>query len=168
MLLQRRVSIPGLALALLAALPMPSAGQEPAPLTGTWKLNLEKSTYNPSALAPKSGTTKFEVTADTIKAAVDGVDAQGRKTHQEYTAAFDGKDYPCGCMIDGKPSPDQDAVAWRKIDDHTYELTAKLKGEALTTSRIVVAPDGKSRTNTVTGKNARGQTVNNTVLYDRQ
>lgn len=29
-------------------------------------------------------------------------------------------------------------------------------------------PFGKSLTNTVTGKNAQGQTVNNTVLYDKQ
>lgn len=137
-------------------------------LSGTWKLNLAKSKYTPANLAPKSGTTKFEATQDGVKTVTDGVDSQGRKTHSEYTAKFDGKDVPWKGTIDGKPSPDQDAVAWKKIDDYTYELTNKLKGQVLTSQRTVISRDGKSRTNTLTGKNAQGQTVSNTVVYDKQ
>jgi len=70
--------------------------------------------------------------------------------------------------IDGSLSPDQDAVAWKKIDDYTYELTNKLKGQVLTTQRTVISKDGKSRTNTITGKNAQGVTVNNTQVYEKQ
>ena len=137
-------------------------------LSGTWKLNLAKSKYNPANLAPKSGSTKIEATADGVKVTTDGVDSQGRKTHTEYTAKFDGKDVTIKSTVDGKPNADQDAVSWKKIDDYTYENTAKLKGKATTTSRIAVAKDGKSRTNTVTGKNAQGATVNNTVVLDKQ
>ena len=168
MSLHRRVSIPGIALGLVAALTVSLVGQGVSPLTGTWKANLAKSKYNPSNVAPKSGTTRFEVTQDSIKTVTDGVDAQGRTTHGEYAARFDGKDYPWKGTIDGRPNPDQDAVAWKKIDNNNYEVTNKLKGQALTTLRIVIAPDGKSRTNTVTGKNAQGQTVSNTVVYDKQ
>jgi hypothetical protein len=98
----------------------------------------------------------------------DGVDSQGRATHLEYTAKFDGKDYPWEGTIDGRPNPGQDAIAWKRIDDRTFEVTNKLKGQVLTTMRIVIAPDGKSRTNTVSGKDAQGQTVNNTVVYEKQ
>jgi hypothetical protein len=153
---------------LVAAVTVSLAGQAPSPLSGTWKLNLEKSTYDPTDLAPKSTTTRYEVTGDAVKATIDGVDAQGRTTHAEYTAKMDGKDYPWKGTRDGKPNPDQDAVSWKKIDDHTYELTNKRKGQALTTVRIVVAQDGMSRTNTVTGTNAKGQAVNHTVVYDKQ
>jgi hypothetical protein len=43
-----------------------------------------------------------------------------------------------------------------------------LKGQVLVTSHIVIAPDGKTRTSTQTGKNAQGQTVNNVVFYEKQ
>jgi histidinol dehydrogenase len=137
-------------------------------LSGTWKLNLAKSKYSPANLAPKSGTTKFEATQDGVKTVTDGVDSQGRKTHTEYTAKFDGKDSPWKGTIDGRPNPDQDAVAWKKIDDYTYDLTNKLKGQVLTSQRTVISRDGKSRTNTLTGKNAQGQPVSNTVVYEKQ
>ncbi|HYN07722.1 MAG TPA: hypothetical protein VES67_10050 [Vicinamibacterales bacterium] len=168
MSLHRRIFVSSLALAALVALSSNLGAQSASPLNGTWKLNVAKSKYNPATLAPKSGTTKIEITGDTIKAVIDGVDPEGRVTHQEYTARFDGKDHPWKGTIDGKPNPNQDAVTWRKIDDYTYETTNKLKGQTLTTNRIVVATDGKTRTNTVTGKNAQGQTVNNTVLYEKQ
>jgi hypothetical protein len=137
-------------------------------LSGTWKLNVAKSKYTPAELAPKSGTTRFEVVKDGIKATIDGVDAKGRATHIEYTAKFDGKDYPWKGTIAGRPNPDVDAVTWKRIDDYTYETTNKLKGQPLTTNRIVIARDGKTRTNTVTGKNAQGQTINNVVVYEKQ
>ncbi len=38
-------------------------------------------------------------------------------------------------MINGKPNPNQDVVAWRKVDDYTYEITNKLKGQTLVTRR---------------------------------
>ena len=137
-------------------------------LSGTWKLNLAKSKYSPANLTPKGGSmTKIEAVQNGIKLVNDGVDSQNRKTHLEYTATFDGKDVPVK-TIDGKPSPDQDAIMWKKIDDYTYENTAMLKGKALTTTRVVVSRDGKTRTNTVTGKNAQGQTISNTVVFDKQ
>ena len=142
--------------------------QTPAPNIGTWKLNLAQSRYSPTTLTPKSGTTTFEAAQDGAKTITDGVDAQGRKTHTEYTAKFDGKDYTWKGTIDGRLNPDQDMVTWKKIDAYTFEITDKLKGQVLTTQRMVISRDGKSRTNTITGKNAQGQTVNNTTVFDRQ
>ena len=164
----RIASALGLAFAIVTAWTIGSSAQSASPLSGTWKLNIATSTYSPSNTVPKSGTTQFDVTKDGVKAVIDGVDSQGRATHQEYTAIFDGKDYPWKGTIAGQPSPNQDAIAWKKIDDHTYEITNKLKGQTLTSSRIVVAKDGKSRTNTTSGKNAQGVTVNATAVYEKQ
>ncbi len=108
------------------------------------------------------------MTKGSVKATIDGVDWQGRVTHSEYTATLDGKDSPWKGTIDGRPSPDQDAIVWKRIDASTYEVVNKLKGQVLTTQRTVMARDGKTRTNTVTGKNAQGQTVSHTVVYERQ
>ncbi len=142
--------------------------QDTNPLNGIWKLNAAKSRFSPPELAQKSSTTNFEVTKDTIKMVNDNVYVQGRVTHAEYTAKFDGKDYPWKGTVDGKPNPDQDAVTWQRIDSHTSVTVNKLKGQVLTTQRIVIAPDGKTRTNTVTGKDAQGQTVNNIMVYEKQ
>ena len=124
--------------------------------------------YSPADLAPKSGISKLEVAQDGIKVATEGVDSKGRKTTTAYTAKFDGKVVSTNGTVDGKPNPDQDGAAWKKIDDYTYEITNSLKGKTLTTTRIVVARDGKTRTLTVTGTNAQGQAVNNTILYEKQ
>ncbi len=164
---RRALTLTGV-IAVAAAFTIGVGAQAPSPLNGTWKLNVAKSTYSPAALAGKSGTTKIEVTADGIKLTNDGVDGQGRAVHTEYTAKLDGKDYPIKALLDGKPSPNQDSVAWKKIDDYTYESTAKLKGKTLTTSHLVISKDGKSRTLAVTGTNAQGQAIKHSVVYDKQ
>ena len=48
--------------------------------------------------------TKIEAVQNGIKLINDGIDSQNRKTHLEYTVAFDGKDVPVKATIDGKPS----------------------------------------------------------------
>ena len=144
------------------------SAQAGSPLAGTWVQNMAKSKYSPANLAGKSSTTRIEVTATGVKLVNDGVDSEGLKTHTEYSATFDGKNSPVKATIDGKPSPNLDAVAWKKIDDYTYENVAKLKGKSLTTTRRVVSKDGKTLTNTVTGTNAQGQVVNNVTVFDKK
>ena len=144
------------------------AAQAGSPLSGKWTINLAKSKYSPANLALKSSTSQFDVTATSVKLVNEGVDAEGRTTRLEYTAMFDGKPYPVKATINGKPSPTQDAVTWKKVDDYTYENVAMLKGKPLTTTRVTVSRDGKTRTNTVTGTDAQGRTINNTVVYEKQ
>jgi len=136
--------------------------------SGTWKLNVAKSKYSPGP-APQSGITKIEATADGLKIVADGVNAEGKKTHTEYSAKFDGKDYPDKVLLDGAIDPTgADMVSIKKIDDFTYEATTKLKGKVLTVTKNVISKDGKTRNQTVTGTNAQGKAVNNTVVYEKQ
>jgi hypothetical protein len=142
--------------------------QAATPLSGTWRVNVAKSKYSPADRAPQNQTSRLEVAQDGIKVVTDGSDSKGRKTHTDYTAKFGGPIVSTNATVDGKPNPDQDGAAWKKVDDYTYEITNALKGKALTTTRIVVARDGKSRTTTVTGKDAHGRVVNDVVIFDRQ
>jgi hypothetical protein len=152
--------------ALLALFTMTVMGADM--LAGTWKLNVAKSKYSPGP-APQSNTVKFTAIEGGIKLVADGVDSQGKKTHNEYTAKFDGKDNPTKPMLDGKPNPNAaDAVAYKKIDDNTYEVTAKLKGKTLNVARHVISKDGKTRTVTTTGTNAQGQKVNDVTVFEKQ
>jgi len=171
MSLPKRVAVSAgvLAVALGAAIGLSAQPIPPGDhLTGTWILNVPQSKYVPADMAPKSGRSRITVTTEGIKVTTDGMNAKGEETHAEYTAKLDGKDYPWKGTVGGKPSTEQDAVSWKKIDEWTYENTAKLKGKVLTVSHVVISKDGKTRTNTVTGTNAQGQTVNSVVKYDKQ
>lgn len=145
-----------------------SAQAQSSPLVGTWKLNVAKSKYSPGPPA-KSGATTITAVPDGIRLVNDGVNAQSQATHLEYTAKLDGKDNLQKSTIDGKLDPNAaDTIAWKKIDDYTYESTTKRKGQVLTTTHYTITKDGKTRTNSVTGKNAQGQAVNNTQVYEKQ
>jgi hypothetical protein len=120
-----------------------------------------KSKYSPGPAA-KSVTVKIDSDADNIKLNSDGIDAAGNPTHIEYTAKYDGKDYP----ITGVPNAD--TVALERIDANTIQSTIKNAGQVVMTVTSVVSKDGTTRTSTFKGKNAQGQDVNNVVVYNRQ
>ena len=127
---------------------------------GTWKLNEAKSKFSPGAT--KNHTVVYEASGDSVKITVDGVDGEGKPTHNEWTGKFDGKDYP----VTGDPN--SDARSYKKVDDHTMELTVKKGGKTALTGRIVVAADGKSRTVTTSGTDAKGNKFSNTAAFDKQ
>ena len=93
---------------------------------------------------------------------VDGVSGDGSKHGYSYTANFDGKDNP----VTGNPMVD--TVAYKKIDDNTFDGTSKKAGKVVSNVRIAVAKDGKTMTVTVKGKNAKGEATSDVVVYDRQ
>ena len=153
-------------LAVLALFSVTAMGADM--LAGTWRLNVAKSKFSPGP-PPQSNVIKIESVESGLKLVADGVDSQGRKTHNEYTAKFDGKDSPTKPLLDGKPNPNgADAVSWKRIDDYMYEVSNKVKGKTLTVARHVISKDGKTRTVTTTGTNAQGQKVDNTTVFEKQ
>ena len=130
------------------------------PNMGTWKLNEAKSKYSPGA--PKNTTVVYEAAGDSVKVTVDGVDADGKPSHNEWTGKFDGKDYP----LTGDPAAD--SRSYKKIDARTMELTNKKGGKPVVTGKITVSADGKSRTVAVSGTDASGKKVTSTAVYDKQ
>ncbi len=127
---------------------------------GTWKLNEAKSKFSPGA--PKNTTVVYEATADSVKVTVDGVGADGKPSHNEWTGKFDGKDYP----VTGDSSAD--TRSYKRVDAHTLKLTNK-KGDKVTMSgTATVSADGKTRTVTISGTDASGKKVSATAVYDKQ
>jgi len=131
-------------------------------LFGTWNMNAAKSKYSPGP-APKSNIAKWEAFQGGVKLTVDVVPAKDETQHWESSGMFDGKDNP----IKGN-NPDADTAAFSKIDARTYEVVYKKGGKTTLTAHTVVAADGKTRITTQTGKDAQGQTVNNTMFYEKQ
>jgi len=131
-----------------------------SPMMGTWKLNEAKSKV-PAGTA-KNTMVVYEAAGDSVKVTVDGVDGNGKPTHNEWTGKFDGKDYP----LTGDPM--SDTRSYKMIDAHTTELTNKKGGKVTLSGRVVVSADGKSRTLTVSGTDAMGKKMSSTTYYDKQ
>jgi len=131
------------------------------PAIGTWTLNASKSKYTPGP-PPKNSTVTYEETADGIKRTGESVDAEGKTTSFEYTAKYDGKDYP----VTG--SDLYDAIALKRINDQTTEATLKKSGKVVSNARRVISKDGKVMTLTITGTNPKGAKMHNVAVYEKQ
>jgi hypothetical protein len=129
-------------------------------MMGTWKLNEAKSKL--AAGTPKNNTVTYEAAGDDIKVTIDGVAADGTPVHSEWTGKFDGKDYP------STGNPNEDMRSSKQIDDHTLHVTSKKAGKVVLTAHVVLAADGKSRTVTVTGTDAKGKKYKSVAVYDKQ
>jgi len=130
------------------------------PWLGTWQVNLAKSSAEGNVRF-KRATTKIEGWRDGIKVTYDLVGIRGGLTHMEWTGKFDGKDYP----VQGV-----DYVltnAYSPVDDHSYTIVTKVDGAITSTARVVISTDGKTLTTVTTGKDAQGNAVQTTTVYDR-
>jgi len=130
-------------------------------LSGTWKMNTEKSKYSPGP-APKDLTIVVDSDENNYKLDATGTDGDGRPMHVQYSAKFDGKDYPATGIANA------DAVSLKRIDANTIETLQKKDGKVVMTITTKVSKDGKTRTSTWHGKNAEGKDVHNVVAFDRQ
>jgi hypothetical protein len=146
---------------VLAADVMQLSAQGGDPRIGTWKLNVAKSKYSPGP-APQSQTLKIEPSGQGEKVTSELVSADGTNTTSQYTANFDGKDYPLtGSTI-------ADMVSLKRIDARTTERTDNKGGTVAQTIRRVVSADGKTMDVTVKGKNAQGQEMSHVIVFEKQ
>jgi HAMP domain-containing protein len=127
---------------------------------GTWKLNEAKSKI--AAGTPKNTTVSYVAAGDSIKVTVEGVDAAGKPTHNEWTGKFDGKDY----AVTG--DSESDMRSYKEVNAHTLTLTMRKAGKVTQSGTIVVSADGKSRTVNLTSTDAKGTKVTSTAIYDKQ
>jgi hypothetical protein len=130
-------------------------------IAGNWELNLSKSKFVPADGAPKSQSRVYQVLGQQETGRHTGVDAQGNPTLIEFTVGYDGKDYPY-------KGPDFDTLAIRRVDANTTSFTQSRSGKMALTGTRVVSPDGKTLTITAKGTNAKGQTIDSVMVFDRR
>jgi|SRR6202048_464386 len=129
--------------------------------SGTWKMNPAKSKYSPGPAA-KNITLKVDSDEVSVKIDSEGTDGEGKPTHVQYDAKFDGKNYPVTGLAYG------DTVTVKRIDANTIQTSIKKGDQVVMTVTSKVSADGKMRTSTFKGKDAQGHAVNNVVVYDKQ
>jgi hypothetical protein len=132
------------------------------PIIGTWKLNLAKSKYSPGP-PPQSQTQTFEVVGQGVnKVTVKGTDAEGKPFKFHHNAKYDGKDHPV------TDSPNWDTISLNRIDAYNVEYTFKRAGKVVSTGTSVISKDGKTRTITTKGVNAKGENISSIQVYEKQ
>jgi len=127
---------------------------------GTWKLNEAKSKL--STASAKNTTVVYTAEGDKLHCVVDGVDANGKPAHNEWTGKADGKDYP----VTGDPTSETRSL--KKVNDHLYTLAVKKEGKVTTTGRVAFSADGKTRTLTGNATDASGKKTSYTWVYEKQ
>ncbi len=126
---------------------------------GTWKVNEGKSKFAPGM--GKTNTVHYAEKKDQLEVTVDGVDKDGKPTHGVWIGKVDGKTYKV------KGNLAWDAMAYKMVNDHTYDITAMKGGKGAWNGRSTVAADGKSRTLDMSGTNADGKKFKAKVVYDK-
>ena len=131
------------------------------PVVGAYRLNVAKSTFSPGP-PPKSQTRTWEISGQSVKYTMKGVDAQGKPVLVQYAASYDGKDYP----ITG--TPDSDMISFKRVDATTVQFTQKRAGKVVITGTRVVSKDGKVLTVTSSGTNAAGQSTSSVMVFEKR
>ena len=130
------------------------------PQMGTWNLNESKSKITPGTL--KNTHVVYSSMLGQVKIKSDGIDANGKPIHVEWSGKFDGKDYP----VTGDPN--SDTRSYTKVNDRTLTTSNKKNRKVTVTGQIVVSADGKSRTVTLNGTTPKGKKFRNVAVYDKQ
>jgi hypothetical protein len=129
---------------------------------GTWKVNLSKSIYSPGPPPKNPAMTAVERAGQGIRV-ISKVNAEGKPTETVlFTANCDGKDYPLPV------SQVADTVALRRVDDYTIERIDRKAGKVVVTHVFAFSKDGKTRTQTVKGTNAKGEPISAVVVWEKQ
>lgn len=164
----RRLLLPavvGLAIGLWAGAPASVAGQSPATasadlILGTWHLDIAKSKYSPGR-GPKSETRTYEAVREGVKVTITRIEADGRSTLIQYTAAYDRVEYP----VSG--SREVDTIALEKGNAYTAEATLRHGGKEIGRARREVSKAGTTLTIGYQGIDSRGS-FNNVAVYEKE
>lgn len=118
------------------------------PYDGTWELNLGKSG---GEARTQILTFQIDGNRETYRSELAWED--GRRQVTDYTAAYDGKEYPSQTVLTSpsgeKSPPRHDTVILRKVDERTRERHWKQSGRLVRILRRVVSPDGRTLTSQV-------------------
>jgi hypothetical protein len=132
------------------------------PHIGTWTLNVAKSQFN-AGPPLRSLRVKVEPAGQGEKVTAEGVNADGTRIAIEYTANFDGADYP---LIGSQMAS---TVALKRIDARTTERTdKKADGTVAVTRRRIVSQDGQTMTIAEKGDSALAWAPDAVLVFEKQ
>lgn len=179
--MKRGLFIPGCmvatvcSIALLAQAPAQSVN----PIIGTWKQNVEKSTYNPGPPPPKGAASvrQYAAGADgSIVAITFNISPEGLPSLGAIAAAnYDGKEYAqhtvatlatsLGSHIGPKI---ERTITYKPIDRYTVEIIQRQDGRVVAVSTRTMSRDGKTMTDRSDYTDAEGRRITNVLVFEKQ
>ena len=147
---------------VLAAMALSMTAQAADMDSGTWVLNVAKSTD--STGMPRSGKQVTSMDGGWLITKNTGVDKDGNATSRNLITKPDGVARPSinasdvGMLVTGTKSD----------DFHRKSVGIAITGKARMTQVNVISPDGKVKTNTVTGVDKDGKTSHSVTVFDKQ
>ena len=151
----------GIAVFVVALFGIRLVAQSSDPIIGTWVLNVAKSKFSPGP-APKSESRTYVTAGKEIKATSTGVSADGKPTAGEWMIVTDGRDTPM------TGNPDADVLSLKQLDTFSTEFSLKKAGKVVITGTRTISRDGKVMTITNKGTNAKGQTINDVLVFEKR
>ena len=148
-----------LSLTALLFLIRPAHAQSKDLFIGTWVLDADHSQFTPGP-GPTDRKMIFEMKPNGLHHLTDTTGNNGGVSTIDYTAKFDGADYP----IDGTAI---DTVSLKRADANTIERTGKVRGMPAETCTMKVSSDGKTLTMSTKGS-YHGTNYSSTQVYKRQ
>jgi hypothetical protein len=151
-----------------------------SPIIGTWKVNVEKSTYFPGprpAAAGNAQTRQYVNRGNGVigEVRINANPAGGVAFNNVWLGKFDGVDAPVFnqndllAFLETAAKPMATRAYKVAADPYTMEGTNKTGDKVNATVTVTVSRDGKTITETVKAFNAQGQqAAQNVVVYDRQ
>src|SRR3954451_13337999 len=131
------------------------------PNLGTWKLNMVQSKFSPGP-APQSVTTTYTEDGGWVVSKSEGLGSDGKPFNVENRLKTDGNEYPY-------LSPwGKGTIAIQQANPYHWTSVVKLDSGHTLTSKGVISQDGRTRTVTTTGTNAKGEKVNSVTVSERQ
>lgn len=130
--------------------------------TGTWKLNVAKSTFAPGTEV-KDVTVVVAEQGGNLAVTATGTTGDGKPISVKYTIPEKG-----GAVNYTEGAPPSGATATTKrVNARTIDSTSSLNGKEVGSTHAVVSADGKTLTRTVKGVDAQGKPFENTEVYER-
>jgi hypothetical protein len=149
----------GLGIIVALGMTLPAFGQGVDPLIGTWKLNLEKSTFTGLA-PPKSASATWAGEGQTLTNTIEGVNVQGQAFKAILRHIYDGQPHP----VTGVPAFDSNI--FNRIGNSINGVRFK-NGKVVEVLQAQLVP-GKTYTAIEEGINANGQPYRAVRVYERQ
>lgn len=131
------------------------------PVIGTWKLNTAKTspalaaTYKSQIRTYSQAGAEFTVILKTVL-------ADGKETTTQTTYQLNGKDYP----VTGDPN--YDGISGKQVDASKAEFVLKRGGKQVGSTDRTISKDGKTLTAKTKITTASGQTLEGTLVFDKQ